>query len=278
MTIQLWISGFESLLAFQDIVYLFVGMAFGMFFGLVPGLGGTTGLTLLIPLTFGLDSATSIALSAGVMGGVPMGSSISAILLNAPGSAPNAATCLDGFPLAQRGRGGYAIGAAACANSLGGIIGTFFLLGIIPVAREVVLAFGPPQFFLMCILGLIIVSLTSGGRLLQGLLVGFLGLMISTIGYNAVSGDIRYSFDIPYLWNGVPLIPALIGLFPLTQMFRLFISGGTIAQAPNKFSMSETWAGVVDTFRHWKVVLAGSMIGTAIGAIPGVGGTVAAFA
>src|SRR6185312_1360922 len=150
MIIQVWMSGFESLFVFKDIIYLFLGMGFGMFFGLVPGLGGTTGLTLMIPLTFGLDSATSIAFSAGVMGGVPMGSSISAILLNAPGSAPNAATYIDGFPLAQQGRGGYAIGAAACANSFGGIIGTFFLLGIIPVARQVVLAFGPPQFFLMC--------------------------------------------------------------------------------------------------------------------------------
>lgn len=278
MIFQVWMSGFESLFVFKDLIYLFLGMTFGMFFGLVPGLGGTTGLTLLIPLTFGLDSATSIAFSAGVMGGVPMGSSISAILLNAPGSAPNAATCIDGFPLAQQGRGGYAIGAAACANSLGGIIGTFFLIAIIPVAREVVLAFGPPQFFLMCILGLIIVSLTSGGKLLEGLLVGFFGLMISTVGYNAVSGDIRYAFNIPYLWNGVPLIPALIGLFPVTQMFRLFVSGGTIAQTPNKFSMGETWEGVVATFRNWRVVLSGSLIGTVIGAIPGVGGVVAAFA
>src|ERR1700757_1732611 len=129
-------SGFESLFVLKDILYLFAGVAFGMFFGLVPGLGGTTGLTLLIPLTFGLDTATSIALSAGVMGGVPMGSSISAILINAPGSAPNAATCLDGFPLSQQGKGGLAMGAAASANAMGGIIGTFFLLAIIPIARD----------------------------------------------------------------------------------------------------------------------------------------------
>ena len=273
-----WLSGIQGLFVFQDLIYLLLGVAFGMFFGLVPGLGGTTGLTLLIPLTYGLDAATSIALSAGVMGGVPMGSSISAILLNAPGSAPNAATCLDGFPLAQQGRGGYAIGAAASANAIGGIIGTFFLLAIIPVARIIVLSFGPPQFFLMCVFGLVIVSLTSSGKLLEGLIVGFFGLMISTIGYDSVTGDIRYAFGVPYLWNGIPLIPALIGLFPITQMARFFVTGGTISHTRNTFRLAETFDGVLASFRHWKVVLSGSLIGTVIGAIPGVGGVVAAFA
>lgn len=275
---SVWMSGFESLFVLQDILYLLAGVAFGMFFGLVPGLGGTTGLTLLIPLTFGLDTATSIALSAGVMGGVPMGSSISAILINAPGSAPNAATCLDGFPLSQKGQGGLAIGAAASANAMGGIIGTFFLLAIIPIARDIVLSFGPPQFFLMCVFGLVIVSLTSSGKLLEGLLVGMFGLMISTIGYDAVTGDIRYAFNVPYLWNGIPLVPALIGLFPITQMIRLFVTGGTIAEAATTFKLFDTFAGVMATIKNWKVVLSGSLIGTVIGAIPGVGGVVAAFA
>ncbi len=276
--LQVWMNGLENLFVAKDLIYLFLGVAFGMFFGLVPGLGGTTGLTLLIPLTFGLDTATSISFSAGVMGGVPMGSSISAILINAPGSAPNAATCLDGFPMAQQGKGGMAIGAAASANSLGGIIGTFFLLAIIPIARNIVLSFGPPQFFLMCVFGLVIVSLTSGGRLLEGLLVGLFGLMISTVGYDAVTGDIRYAFGVPYLWNGIPLVPALIGLFPITQMIRLFVTGGTIAETSNTFRMSETMEGVWASFKHWKVVLTGSLTGTVIGAIPGVGGVVAAFA
>jgi putative tricarboxylic transport membrane protein len=273
-----WMSGFASLFVFKDMIYLVAGVAFGMFFGLVPGLGGTTGLTLLIPLTFGLDTTTAIALSAGVMGGVPMGSSISAILINAPGSAPNAATCLDGFPMAQKGQGGAAIGAAASANSFGGIIGTFFLLAIIPIARNIVLSFGPPQFFLMCVFGLIIVSLTSGGKLLEGLLVGLFGLMIATIGYDGVTGDIRYAFNVPYLWNGIPLVPALIGLFPLTQMIRLFVTGGTIAKTSSTFKLSDTFTGVVATIRNWRVVIGGSLVGTLIGAVPGVGGVVAAFA
>lgn len=278
MIFQVWMSGLENLFVFKDMAYLFLGVAFGMVFGLVPGLGGTTGLTLVIPLTFALDASTAIAFSAGVMGSVPMGSSISAILINAPGSAPNAATCLDGFPMAQQGKGGMAIGAAASANALGGIFGTFFLLAIIPLAQQIVLSFGPPQLFLMCVFGLIVVSLTSGGRLLEGLMVGLLGLMISTIGYDAVTGEIRYAFGVPYLWNKIPLVPALIGLFPITQMVRLFVGGKTIAETHNKFRMAETMEGVLASFKHWRVVLSGSLIGTVIGAIPGVGGVVAAFA
>jgi len=274
----MWLAGLASVFAAHDLAYLFLGVAFGLVFGLVPGLGGTTGLTLVIPLTFGVDASTSIAFAAGVMGAVPMGASISAILINAPGSAPNAATCLDGFPMAQQGKGGMAIGAAASANALGGIFGTVFLLAIIPLAQKIVLSFGPPQFFLMCVFGIIIVSLTSGGRLLEGLLVGLFGLMVSTIGYDAVTGEIRYAFGVPYLWNGVPLVPALIGLFPITQMVRLFVSGKAISETRNRFAMSETFEGVMASFRHWRTVLSGSLVGTLIGSVPGVGGTVAAFA
>ena len=111
-----------------------------------------------MPLTYGLEPFTAVALAGGVMGAVPMGGSITAILLNAPGSAPNAATCLDGYPLAQQGKAGYAIGAAASANSLGGIIGTVSVLAVLPVAKQLVLLFGPPEFFLLAILALMIVA------------------------------------------------------------------------------------------------------------------------
>jgi putative tricarboxylic transport membrane protein len=278
MDLHMWLEGLSSLFVAKEILYLLLGVGFGMVFGLVPGLGGTTGLTLVIPLTFGVDASTAIAFAAGVMGAVPMGASISAILINAPGSAPNAATCLDGFPMAQQGKGGMAIGAAASANALGGIVGTIFLLCIIPVAQTIVLSFGPPQFFLLCLFGIVIVSLTSGGRLFEGLLVGLFGLMVATIGYDAVTGEIRYAFGVPYLWNGVPLVPALIGLFPLAQVIRLFVGGKTIAETHNQFRMADTLEGVLASFKNWRTVLTGSMIGTFIGAIPGVGGTVAAFA
>src|SRR6202045_847202 len=143
-----WVAGVEGLLQVRELMFLSLGMGIGLIFGALPGLGGATALALLMPLTYGLQPITAVALAGGVMGAVPMGGSLSAILLNTPGSAPNAATCLDGYPLAQQGKAGLAIGAAASANSIGGLIGTISLLAVLPIARQLVLAFGPPEFFL----------------------------------------------------------------------------------------------------------------------------------
>ena len=119
--LDLWLSGFLNLFQVQELAFLALGMAVGLLFGAIPGLGGTTALALLVPITYGLDSFSALALAGGVMGAVPMGGMITAILLNTPGTAPNAATCLDGYPLAQQGKAGLAIGAGASANALGGI-------------------------------------------------------------------------------------------------------------------------------------------------------------
>jgi len=272
-----WIDGFESLLHVQQIVFLCLGMLMGLIFGAVPGLGGTTALALLLPLTYGLDSITALALSGGVMGAVPMGGSISAILLNTPGSAPNAATCLDGYPLAQQGKAGLAIGAAASANAVGGLIGTISLLVVLPLSKMLVLSFGPPEFFLLSILGLVMVATASRGKMLRGLIAGGVGLMLSFIGFDQVTGTVRYTFGIQYLWDGVHLVPALIGLFAGAEMIKLWMKGGSISGGAGHTKITKISAGLFETFRHWPTVLRGSLIGTVVGAIPGVGGVVASF-
>src|SRR3979411_2632405 len=130
--LQMWLGGIEGLLQLRGLAFLGLWMFIGLFFGAIPGLGGAAALALLMPLTYGLEPFTALALSGGVMGAVPMGGSITATLLNPPGTAPNAATCLDGYPLAQQGKAGLAIGAAASANSLGGIIRTVSGLAVAP--------------------------------------------------------------------------------------------------------------------------------------------------
>jgi putative tricarboxylic transport membrane protein len=276
--LSVWLAGFDSLLHVKTFVFLTMGMGLGLVFGAVPGLGGTTALALLLPLTYGLDTISALALSGGVMGAVPMGGSISAILLNTPGSAPNAATCIDGYPLARQGKAGLAIGAAASANSIGGLIGTLSLLIVLPAARRLVLAFGPPEFFLLSVLGLVMVASASRkARVLQGLVAAGLGLMISMIGYDQVNGGVRYTFGIEYLWDGVHLVPALIGLFAGAEMINLWVKDEVVAQTPENVRITRTVDGLLETFRQWRTVLRGSIIGTIVGAIPGVGGTVAAF-
>jgi putative tricarboxylic transport membrane protein len=272
-----WIDGFESLLHVQQVLFLCLGMFMGLIFGAVPGLGGTTALALLLPLTYGLDSITALALSGGVMGAVPMGGSISAILLNTPGSAPNAATCMDGYPLAQQGKAGLAIGAAASSNAVGGLIGTVSLLAVLPLSKMLVLSFGPPEFFLLSILGLVMVATASRGKMLRGLIAGGVGLMLAFIGFDQVTGTVRYTFGIQYLWDGVHLVPALIGLFAGAEMIKLWMKGGSISGSAAGLPITRITDGLLETFRHWPTVLRGSLIGTVVGAIPGVGGVVASF-
>ncbi len=275
--LDIWLSGFLGLLQFRELLFLAMGMAIGLFFGAMPGLGGATALALLMPLTYGLDSFSALALSGGVMGAVPMGGSITAILLNTPGSAPNAATCLDGYPLAQQGKAGMAIGAAASANSIGGIIGTISVLAVLPFAKELVLLFGPPEFFLLTLLALVTVANSARGKLLRGLITGGFGLMISFIGYNDVSGGQRFTLGIDYLWDGVHLVPALIGLFAVAEMINLSVKGGAVTRDIGAVRITGMWSGVLETFKHWGTVIRGSLIGTIIGAIPGESGAVAAF-
>ncbi len=275
--LEFWFSGFVSLLAPDVIAFLILGMGIGLFVGVLPGLGGTTALALLTPVTYGLEPVSALALAGGVMGGVPMGGAVTAILLNTPGQTANAVTCLDGYPLAQQGKAGLAIGAAASANAIGGIIGTISVLAVLPIATDLVLAFGPPEFFLIALLGLVLVATTTRGKMLRALVAGVFGLMIASIGYNDVTGGQRFTLGIEYLWDGVHLAPALVGLFAVAEMMHLSIKGGTIAKADSNIQISNIGAGLFEAFRHWGTIIRGSLIGTAVGAIPGVGVTVASF-
>src|SRR3984893_15636110 len=247
--LQMWLGGIEGLLQLRELSFLGLGMFIGFFFCAIPGLGGAAALALVVPLTYGLEPFSALALSGGVMGGVPMGGSITAILLNTPGSAPNAATAIDGYPLAQQGKAGLAIGAAASANAIGGIIGTVSVLAILPIAKDIVLLFGPPEFFLLALLGLVIVFTTSRGKLLRGLIDGAFGLIVAFIGYNGVSGGERFTYGVEYRWDGVHLVPALIGLFAVAEMINLYVTGGTVSKDIGAVKITSMMSGVTATFR-----------------------------
>lgn len=263
----------------QSLAYMLIGTCIGLTFGAIPGLGGTTALALIIPLTFGMDEANAIMLMGGSMAATSTGGSVSAILLNTPGTAPNAATVFDGFPLAQQGRAGEAIGAAATASALGGLIGVFTLLLVIPIAKAIVLLFGPPEIFLLAVFGLCAIAVSTGTRMLQGLVAAVFGFICSFVGFDYISGIIRYTYGIDALYDGIKLVPALVGLFAISQMIDLVVKGGTIAGDANAFGVKiqRVSEGIIQVFRNWSTMLVGSGIGTFIGAVPGVGGTVAAF-
>lgn len=275
----------ESLLAAiqylgQDanLAYLLLGVVVGLVFGSIPGLGGATAIALLLPLTFGMNADQAIILMGGVMGAVSIGGSVTAILLNTPGTAPNAATCIDGYPLTQNGKAGLAIGAAAAASSLGGIISLFILVLLLPLAKTIVLLFGPPAFFMLAVLGL--TSLTVAGKnLLRGLITACIGLFVGFVGYDDIGGTERYVGGIEFLWDGVSIVPLLIGLFAIAEMLNLYRSGGPISSrdSGDMLRVVGTSDGVRAVLNNPKALFSGSAIGTVVGIVPGVGGTVASF-
>jgi len=278
MGVDVVLQAFLGVLTSGSVMFVFIGVLLGLCFGMIPGLGGTTALALLIPITFSMESLDAMYLAGGVMGATSFGGSITAILLNTPGTAPNAATTFDGYPMAQQGRAGQAIGASATASAMGGLLGLFTLILFIPLAKEIVLLFGPLEFLLLTVLGLVAIAVSSRGKLLRGLIAGGFGLMFAFVGVDTISGATRFTLDTDYLWDGIPLVPTLTGLFAISQMIELALKGGSVVSSNTTIaSISGIWQGAAAVFKHWTVMVRGSVIGTIIGAIPGLGGTVASF-
>lgn len=258
--------------------YVLFGVVIGLTFGVVPGLGGTTALALLIPVTYTMDPVAAMYLAGGSMGATSFGGSMTAILLNTPGTPPNAATTFDGYPLTCQGKAGLAIGASATASALGGLIGLVSLLLVIPLAREIIYLFGPPEFFLLTLLCLVAIAVATRGKLLRGLIAAGFGLLVAFVGMDSVSGELRFAGELDYLWDGISLVPVLTGMFAISQMLVLAQKGGSIVSDGQPLSkLSGVTEGIRAVFRNWTHLFRGSAIGTVIGAIPGLGGVVASF-
>lgn len=273
------VQAFQVSLHPDAILFMVIGGAFGLTFGALPGLGGTTALALLIPFSYGMDPMVAMMMFGSTMGAVPFGGSVSAIMLNTPGTPQNIATCFDGYPLAQKGKAGVALGVSLTASPLGTIVGLLVLVILLPVVRKVILSFGPPEFTLLVFLGVIALALLTRGNALKGLLSGGIGFLLSYIGFFSMTGETRFAFGIRYLEDGIGLIPPAIGIFAIAEAISLSMykgkaiaaKGGTIL-AP-KFSQVKE--GMISVFKHSGTFLRSSLLGTLIGLIPALGGAVA---
>lgn len=268
--------GFLSL---PNFIIPVLGTVIGMFFGILPGVSGVTGMALLIPFTFSWDLVPIILLFGSIYGGGTYCGSITAILVNIPGTAPNAATCLDGYPMAQSGEAKTALGASAAASALGAAFGVFVLIAMLPVMRATVLAFGPAEFFMLAVLGLTVIAVVSEGNLLKGLAAGAIGLLLAFVGRDPVTGTLRFTFDTLYLHDGIRLIPLFLGIFAVTEMINLASSQRKTISGLERVEelTGSLWQGVVSIFKNFGLFLRSSVMGTIIGMIPGIGGTVASF-
>jgi len=275
---QLFFVTLVDMLRWPGIILLISGSIIGMIFGAIPGLSGTTAIVVLIPMTFGMEPSTAMLWLGAAYGAATYGGAIPSILINTPGEAPNAATVIDGFPMSQKGKAGIALGAAATASTLGGVVGLLVTLLLIPLLTKFLMSFSYQEFFMMAFLGLCIIAVLGEGTLIKGLAAGGLGIMLSFIGFDPIDSVLRYTFGIEYLWDGIPVVPALFGLLAIGEIMDLIIQEKTIASPQaTQSEQGQVWMGVMETFKNIPLVLRSSALGTFIGAIPGVGGTVAGF-
>ena len=235
-------------------------------------------MALLLPFLSGMDHASALGMLLSAHIATIFGSSITGILFGVPGAAKSVSICFDGFPMTQKGEAPRALGAAAFASLIGGIIGAVFLILTLPFMRALMLAIGPPEYFMMAVWGLSIIAMFSAGSIFKGLAAAGLGLLIAFIGMDPVSGTPRYTFGFLYLFDGISFPVAVIGLFAISQMMELYIEGGTVVRAEFAQQKSTIWDGVRDCWTHRWLIFRSSLLGLYVGALPGVGASTGGIA
>jgi len=254
---------------------LIIGVIIGLAIGVLPGLNGIVGMAMLIPFTYNMDQHSAMALLLGMAAVITSSDFITAVLFGVPGHVGAAATVIDGHAMAKNGEAGRAFGAGFAASLAGGLVGAIVLAISIPVLRPVLLAIGSPELLAFTLFGLSMVATLSGRAPLKGLTAAGLGLMISMIGSRSESGTLRWTFDTLYLYDGVPLVPATLGLFAMPELCELAVARKRIAgDHASSINLSSQWEGVRDVARHWWLVLRCGILGTGLGAIPGIGSAV----
>ncbi|WP_320130237.1 tripartite tricarboxylate transporter permease [uncultured Sphaerochaeta sp.] len=260
---------------FQILLFIIIGVFTGICIGSLPGLTATMGVALVLPLTFGMEAAPGILLLIGVYVGAIYGGSISAILLRTPGTPAAAATVLDGYEFSKRGESGRALGISTISSFIGGLVSVAALWLISPQLAKLALKFSAPEFFLLAVFGLSIISSISGNSLAKGLLCGALGISLSFIGIDSITGYPRFTFNDINLLSGMSFIPVMIGLFAMSQAFTTIENIFSADQVAQK--VSKVWPTKAD----WKVIFktapVSGMIGTFIGIVPGAGAEIGAF-
>ena len=259
-----------------DLIFLiFMGTLVGVLVGALPGLSSSMAIALLLPFTLYLEPIESIALMSALYCAGTFGGSITAILINAPGAPPAAATAFDGYPLAQRGEAGKALGISAISSATGGIISVFALLFFAPLLARVAYSFGPPEYFALALFGISMLASIGSESPVKNIIGGLIGLLLATVGIDLMTGVERFTFGNPELYDGIDFIPVLIGLFAISELINqsLKINQDRLALAVNAVKLP--------TLKNLKkiknTILRSSLIGTFIGVLPAEGSTMAAM-
>ncbi len=270
--------GIQTALSLNALLANFLGVFFGIVFGSIPGLTASMGLALLIPLSFGLASVEAFSMLLGMYAGAIYGGSISAILLGTPGTIAAAATMLEGPKLTAKGKSRKALEMATFASFFGGTFSAIFLVLCAPLLAKIATSFGPAEYFALAVFALCVVATLSSGNMLKGLAATFVGLYLASIGIDPVSGDFRNTFDNNNLINGISIVPALVGLFAISQVL-ICIEGIFKGQTNivKQGELSKEGLKITDILLNKVNLIRSSLIGVIIGIIPATGPTAATF-
>ncbi len=255
---------------------MLVGTVFGVIVGALPGLGSVLAITIALPFTFGMDTVPAIALVLAIYCSSVYGGSISAILINTPGTPQSAATMLDGFPMTKQGKVDYAIGWATTASVFGGIFSTVILIIMAPQLARFALRFNSIETFALISLSLTCIAGVSRGTILKGVIAGLVGIFLATVGTDPMTGTVRFDFGVFELTGGFKLIPAVVGLFAFGEVFSR-VSKRHDASQQVDMNVGFRVAPLREWLLRWKTLVRSAVIGTFVGILPGTGASTASF-
>ena len=271
---NLWV-GFSVALAPPVLLYAFVGCLIGTVVGVLPGVGPLAGISLLLPATFGLDATRAVVMLAGIYYGAMYGGSTTSILMRIPGEAASVMTCIDGYAMARKGRAGPALAIAAVGSYVAGTASVVALMFLAPPLASFALRFGPPEYFALLVLGLLVLAYMSGGSVLRSLAMAVLGLLAGMVGIDQMSGYFRFAYGVVELGDGIGVVPAAVGLFGLSEVLL------TAGQAAPPAVIRPRLRELLPSRREWRESAApiarGTVLGFLIGIIPGSAHIISSF-
>jgi putative tricarboxylic transport membrane protein len=269
--------GFSVAFTPFNLLMAFIGVVLGTLIGALPGIGPVSGVALLLPITFGMHPTSGIIMLAALYAGSMYGGTITSVLINTPGESASVVTCIDGYQMALQGRAGPALGMAAIGSFIAGTFGIVFLMGMSPLLARWALSFGPPETFALMLLGLTTVTGLTGDNAVKGYISMVLGLMMSMVGFDIISGDQRYTGGITEMLDGFDFLPVAIGLFGMGEVLAGAESAGRAQILSARYGLRDVLPTAADWMRTRWAIVRGTVLGFVIGILPGAGPTIASF-
>ena len=268
--------GFQTALTLNNLLYCFIGVLLGTLIGVLPGIGPTATIAMLLPVTFALSPVTSLIMLAGIYYGAQYGGSTTAILINLPGESSSAVTAIDGYQMARQGRAGPALAAAALGSFFAGSVATLVLATLAPALADIALEFGPPEYFSLMVLGLVSSVALAHGSVVKALGMIVLGLMLGLVGTDIYTGTPRFTMGFPELYDGLNFVAVAVGVFGVAEILRNLETERDREVAVKRVTnILPSWS---DLKAMSAPILRGTILGSALGILPGGGAILSSFA